>query len=149
MEEVVTGSVSHRPPERRDTTRRSLYHFVMTKSPEGADSGESVARCRWCRRVLPKRDGRGRPKQFCAQKCRQWDWVTRQRAAELDLSENELVIARDQLDALHDELYVLSCAVEDAKRDLAAPGKRSAKELREMIDWLIEASDQLQQRNLL
>ncbi|WP_154723445.1 hypothetical protein [Ilumatobacter coccineus] len=75
--------------------------------------------------------------------------MTRQRAAELDLSENELVIARDQLDALHDELYVLSCAVDDAKRDLAAPGRRSAKELRELVDWLIEAAEALQARNLL
>ena len=46
--------------------------------------------------------------------------MARQRAAELQLSENELVIARDQLDALHDELYVLACAVEDTERDLAA-----------------------------
>ena len=38
--------------------------------------------------------------------------MSRQRAAELELSENELVIARDQLDGLHDDLYVLACAVD-------------------------------------
>jgi hypothetical protein len=121
----------------------------MTKTAVDGDIGDSVARCRWCRRILPKRAGRGRPKVFCAQKCRQWDWVTRQRAAELDLNENELVIARDQLDALHDELYVLSCAVDDAKKDLEAPGNRTARELRELVEWLIAAAEPLQVRDLL
>ncbi len=75
--------------------------------------------------------------------------MTRQRAAELNLSENELVIARDQLDALHDDLYVLSCAVDDAKQDLAASGARTAPELRELVDWLIEAAEPLRTRDLL
>lgn len=112
-------------------------------------SGDCVVRCRWCRRIISKRQGRGRPKVFCAQKCRQWDWVTRQRAAELNLSENELVIAKDQLDALHDDLYVLACAVSDARRDLEAPGNRSAKELTELVNWLIESAEPLSVRELL
>ena len=93
-----------------------------------------MPRCRWCRRVLPERSGRGRPKQFCSQRCRQWDWVARQRARELELSEGELVIARSELDALHDDLYVLACAVEDTERDLAEGGaRRTAREVREML----------------
>ena len=66
----------------------------------------------------------GRPREFCSQRCRQWDWVARQRASELQLSEGELVIARAELDALHDDLYVLACAVDDAERDLGAAGAR-------------------------
>ncbi|MEL6893372.1 MAG: hypothetical protein AAFP84_17400 [Actinomycetota bacterium] len=64
----------------------------------------------------------------------------RQRADELELSENELVIARDQLDRLRDDLYMLACAVEDTERDLAAAGTRSATELRETLDWLLDAA---------
>src|SRR5215208_5990012 len=70
------------------------YDFVMTEMP----------RCRWCRRALPERGGRGRPREFCSQRCRQWDWVARQRARELELSDGELVIAKSALDELHDEL---------------------------------------------
>lgn len=104
-------------------------------------------RCRWCRRVLPERSGRGRPKVFCSQRCRQWDWVSRQRARELELSEGELVIARTELDALHDDLYVLACAVDDTLRDLeAAPKGQSARELREMLDWLLAAAQPLRNR---
>ncbi len=74
---------------------------------------------------------------FCywhySQRCRQWDWVTRQRAHELELSDDELVIARTALDELHDQLYVLACAVEDTDADLAAAvatGPRAAPHAR-------------------
>lgn len=108
-----------------------------------------LPRCRWCRRVLPERSGRGRPKQFCSQRCRQWDWVARQRARELELSEGELVIARSELDALHDDLYVLACAVEDTERDLTEGGaRRTARELREMLDWLLECARPLRDREI-
>lgn len=111
-------------------------------------AGES-RRCRWCRRILPDRAGPGRPREFCSQRCRQWDWVSRQRARELQISDDELVIARTELDALHDDLYVLACAVEDTERDLAALGTRpTAGEVRELLDWLLDAAKPLHDRQL-
>jgi hypothetical protein len=108
-----------------------------------------IRRCRWCRRVLPVTTGRGRPREFCSQRCRQWDWVARQRARELELADGELVVARTELDELHDDLYVLACAVDDARRDLAAAGDRATRqELREIIDWLLEAARPLRDRSL-
>lgn len=99
--------------------------------------------------MLPERAGPGRPKEFCSQRCRQWDWVSRQRARELELSENELVIARDELDRLHDDLYVLACAVDDAERDIASLGtKASARELTETLNWLLSAAKPLRDREL-
>jgi hypothetical protein len=64
------------------------------------------------------------------------------------LTENELVVARDELDALHDELYVLACAVEDVQRDLAAPGRRTVVELQDAVDWLLAAAAPLRDREL-
>ena len=108
-----------------------------------------LGRCRWCRRVLPERSGPGRPRQFCSPRCRRWDWVSRQRAAELELSENELVIARDELDALHDDLYVLACAVDDAEADLKSAGARPAvRELQLVIGNLLAAANPLRNREL-
>jgi len=99
--------------------------------------------------VLPERAGPGRPREFCSQRCRQWDWVSRQRANELELSEGELVIARTELDALHDDLYVLACAVDDAERDLKASGARpSVKELQEILEWLLDAAKPLRDREI-
>ena len=106
-------------------------------------------RCRWCRRVLPEAKGRGRPRQFCSQRCRQWDWVARQRANELALGDDELILARARVDELHDQLYVLACAVEDAERDLAAlTPPASAAEIEEILSWLLDAARPLRDREL-
>ena len=116
----------------------------MTKShPTLGQRGitpENDRRCRWCRHVLTEQSGPGRKREFCSQKCRQWDWVARQRATELELSENELVVTRDELDVLKDQLYVLHCAVVDAKTDLAN-GRHTKESLTELIAWLIEAAE--------
>ncbi len=59
------------------------------------------------------------------------------------------MIARSELDALHDDLYVLACAVDDAERDLAAAGKKpTARELSELIGWLLDAARPLRDREL-
>ena len=108
-----------------------------------------IRRCRWCRRALPERRGRGRPRAFCSQRCRQWDWVSRQRAAELELSEGELVITRAALEELHDELYALACALDDAERDLADAGADAKPaELRRILAWLVDAARPLRDREL-
>lgn len=86
---------------------------------------------------------------FCSQRCRQWDWVARQRAHELELSEGELVIAKSALDELHDELYVLACAVEDTEADLATLGpKPDPAELLRMLHWLLDAAQPLRTREV-
>lgn len=125
----------------------------MTKSrvePEDPE-GREVRRCRWCRIVLaPGRSGRrqgpGRPREFCSQRCRQWDWVSRQRSRELALSDGELVMARGELDSLHDDLYVLSCAVADAQRDLE--DEMTLDECLRSLRWLLEAAEPLTVRRL-
>jgi hypothetical protein len=105
------------------------------------------SRCRWCRVALPARGGPGRPRAFCSHRCRQWDWVSRQRARELALSDGELIMARSELNALHDDLFVLSCAVADTHRDLA--GKRlTATELNDALRWLLEAAEPLAARRI-
>ena len=76
--------------------------------------------------------------------------MARQRAGELELSEGELVIARAALDELHDQLYVLACAIEDTDADLAATeGAPPAAELRRMLDWLLDAARPLATREAL
>lgn len=110
------------------------------------DGGGAVTRCRWCRRVVERRAGPGRPRQFCSQRCRQWDWVSRQRSADLALGANEIVVRRDELDRLHDDLYALACAVEDVERDLDT--KPSNRELAEAVDWLLHAAKPLRHREI-
>jgi hypothetical protein len=61
------------------------------------------------------------------------------RAAEVGLSDNELVMARTELEQLRDALYVLEAAVEDVDRDLAAVGE-DPDEVRRALDWLLQAA---------
>ena len=120
----------------------------MTKLPIGV-RGRAVdgPRCRWCRRVLPEQVGAGRKRVFCSQPCRQWDWVARQRARELKISEDELVIARAVIDSLYDDLYVLACAVDDTERELKA-GKPTVRSMTEALEWMMEAARPLRDRTL-
>jgi hypothetical protein len=75
--------------------------------------------------------------------------VSRQRAAELEISDGELVVARREIDALHDELYVLACAVDDTERALADVGTQpTVKELREILAWLLDAAKPLRERQI-
>ena len=116
----------------------------MTKSERAqrvrARGSADGRRCRWCRHVLPAASGPGRKREFCSQRCRQWDWVARQRASELELSENELVVARGELDELKDMIYVLHCAVVDARRDLESP-RQTKESLTELLGWLLDAAE--------
>lgn len=108
---------------------------TQATSPDTTDR-----RCRWCRHVLPERAGPGRRQEFCSQRCRQWDWVARQRAADLQLSENELIMTREELDTLKDQMYVLHCAVLDARQDLSH-GKHTKDSLLELLNWVLEAAE--------
>jgi hypothetical protein len=116
------------------------YNFVMTLSKRAPEQQGRDKRCRWCRHVLIVATGPGRPKEFCSQRCRQWDWVSRQRASELALSENELVMTRDELDELKDQIYVLHCALNDVQSDLVSP-RQTKETLLEMLGWLIQAAE--------
>lgn len=121
----------------------------MTNYKDGAEQGGPDVRCRWCRRAVVRNEGRGRPREFCSQRCRQWDWVSRQRSADLALGINELVVRRDELDRLHDDLYMLTTAVEDVERDLAEVGKPSNAEYRQALDWLLAAAKPLCDREVV
>lgn len=122
------------------------YAFVMTKEGSTAVAGD---RCGWCRRPLPPPKPTGRPRRYCSQACRQWDWVARRGARDAQITEEQLVLARTQVDELHDAVYVLTCAVEDAERDLEALGaKAGPEELREIVQWLLENARPLTEMHL-
>jgi hypothetical protein len=57
---------------------------------------------------------------------------------EVGLDESQVVIARRDVDALHDRLYELESAIEDVDNDLAdaaeAPG---SDDYRQALEWLL------------
>ena len=121
----------------------------MTKSSAGGTGGETEAspglpaptelsgRCVWCSRPLTAPVGRGRPRRYCRQGCRQRAYEARLRSAELDLAPDDVVVGRAQLDDLAAALYCLQSALEDVDRDLAAAGDDPA-EVRLALVWLLD-----------
>ncbi len=56
-------------------------------------------------------------------------------------------MARAQLDALHDDLFVLACAVADTKRDLAEG--LEPDEALHALHWLLDAATPLAERRTI
>jgi hypothetical protein len=97
-----------------------------------------LPRCAWCRRPLPPRGGPGRPRRYCRHSCRQRDYEARRRAAELGLSEAEVVLARAELDGLSDLLYVLEAAIEDVDGDLERSSEPT--DVADALAWVLDAA---------
>jgi hypothetical protein len=89
---------------------------------------------------LVESSGAGRPRRYCKQACRQRDYEARRRAAELGLGEHELVVTRAELETIRDRLFVLERTVDDAETDLRQPEARRSKELRRIIDYVLESA---------
>ena len=113
----------------------------MTKytSDPTARGPRLFTRCRHCRQVLSIRPGPGRPKEFCGGACRQRDWIARQRADQLRLSDEELIVTRKYLDELYDDIYVISCTVQDIECDGIIEASTDPMDLQEAFQRLLDA----------
>ena len=69
--------------------------------------------------------------------------MARQRASELQLNENELVIARNELDLLRDQVYVLKCAIADVEADLNPDIDPTTRDFKSALNWLLKAAKPL------
>jgi hypothetical protein len=96
--------------------------------------------CRWCGRKFPVAARVGRPRLYCKQSCRQRDYEARQRSVELGLGEHELVVTRQELESIRDRLFVLERTVEDAEVDLQQPEAKRAKELRRVLEYVLDTA---------
>ena len=80
---------------------------------------EAGRRCRWCGRPYEQTAGPGRPRQYCKRSCRQRDYESRRRAAELGLGDDDLIITRTEVNELRDRMYVLAETLKDIENDLS------------------------------
>jgi hypothetical protein len=112
----------------------------VTLMEQSGSAGE-IRFCGWCRRPVDQHGGRGRPKKFCKQSCRQSDYESRERSKAHGLADGELIMTRTELDAMRDDAYVLACAVRDVERDLT--GKPTFQDYQDAVRWLIEAAKPL------
>jgi len=69
--------------------------------------------------------------------------VARQRASELALSEDELVVTRSELDALRDQIFILKCAIDDVELDLDPSIDPTTRDFKAALTWLLDAAKPL------
>ena len=129
-------------PSRHEPGSEQVHDLQHTHTPIALPD---ALKCRWCRSPLPPNSGAGRRREFCSQACRQWDWVARQRASELALSEDELVITRTERDKLRDQIFVLRCAVQDVEQDLDPSIDPTTRDYKAALSWLLDAARPLVQ----
>ena len=116
----------------------------MTKTQEQSDPGEerdarrpgAQERCRWCGRAFVVNPGRGRPRRYCRQGCRQQAHLARKLAASHGLGDDELIVSRAALEEWQSRLYCLQAAIEDVDRDLELAAEPS--DVAEAFAWLME-----------
>lgn len=84
----------------------------MTKSGDGQ-------RCRWCGGRFTQQPGPGRPRRYCRASCRQQAHLARKLAAGHRLADDEVVVRREDLEAIQSAVYGLQAALEDVAVDLA------------------------------
>jgi hypothetical protein len=125
-----------------DTTTASPSR--LPTRPTGAAT--TTRRCRWCGRPVAATPGPGRPREYCRRSCRQRDYEARRRSSELGIGDAHLVVARAELDDLHDRLYELQAAIEDVDRDLAAADPPGELDYREALTWLLSVARPLAER---
>jgi len=64
--------------------------------------------------LVPQPGGAGRPRKFCSQSHRQRAYEARRRADALMIPPGQTVVSEDDLRTLHDRLYRLEAAVQEA-----------------------------------
>lgn len=109
----------------------------MTK--KGHDDNTSISHCRWCGRRIDLRPGRGRPRQFCRDGCRQQAYLARKLAQAHGLAEDELVVSRSALEELQSRVYCLQASLEDIDRDLGRSSEHA--DVVDALNWLRENAE--------
>ena len=108
------------------------------------DAAPRTDRCRWCGRAFVVSVGRGRPRRYCKQSCRQQAHLARKLASTHGLGDDDLVVSRAALEDFQSRLYCLQAAIEDVDRDLEQSvahnrrGEAEPQDLAEALAWLLE-----------
>jgi hypothetical protein len=90
---------------------------IVTVTYSGQDNpGE---RCAWCGRRFIPNPGPGRPRRYCRPAHRQRAYEARTLARSHALTDDQVLMASERMDAIRDLLYRIETAMDDVDSDLA------------------------------
>ncbi len=89
---------------------------------------QQVPTCTWCGKDITA-SGRGRPRKYCSQACRQRAYEQRNNVSGTAIPANAVILTPDRAEELRDSLFELRCAAEDVATAVGegeSPGEVSA-----------------------
>jgi hypothetical protein len=113
----------------------------VTKTPVRRRKLKGKERCRWCGREFAQAPGRGRPRLYCRQSCRQQAHLARKLAGAHGLGDDDVIVSRESLEDLQGKLYGLQAALEDVDRDLT--DSDDPDDVADALAWLRENAEAL------
>lgn len=101
----------------------------MTESPREDGEEQARANCRWCGRTFAITPGPGRRREFCRRSCRQRAYEARSAGARAQAGPDAIVVSERALADLQDRLWILECALRDARTVVADDGDAGARQV--------------------
>ncbi|PRQ12046.1 hypothetical protein C1Y63_02935 [Corynebacterium sp. 13CS0277] len=98
--------------------------------------------CQWCGREI-EFAGRGRPKQYCGQSCRQRAYEQRNNVKGTPIPQNAVILTPERAEQLTDRLFELRCAAEDIATAVSEGEDREDISL--LCGELVELAKQIEQ----
>ena len=87
----------------------------LARKDEEAEGHPGQANCRWCGQTFAITPGPGRRREFCRRSCRQRAYEARAAGARAQAGPDAIVVSERALADLQDRLWVLECALRDAR----------------------------------
>lgn len=113
---------------------------------ENADAirgnARSEAVCAWCGKPIVLSEGRGRKRKYCSSSCKQRAYEQRQLLAGTEVDAESVILSKQRVAEIRDQLYALRCAAEDVCT--AASEGAGPEELRPLCDELVDLATQLE-----
>ncbi|BAC18414.1 hypothetical protein [Corynebacterium efficiens] len=102
---------------------------------------QQVPTCSWCGKDIAP-SGRGRPRKYCKQACRQRAYEQRNSVSGTTIPVNAVIMTPERADELRDSLFELRCAAEDIAT--AVDEGENAREVTALCTELVELARRIE-----
>ena len=121
----------------------SFYRFRCTKvlQVQNIISVQPGTACAWCGKDIAS-SGRGRPRKYCSQACRQRAYEQRNNVSGTAIPANAVIMTPDRAEELKDSLFELRCAAEDIAT--AVGEGETPQEVSELCRELVELARKIE-----
>ncbi|CAF21486.1 MULTISPECIES: hypothetical protein [Corynebacterium] len=96
---------------------------------------QQTTKCSWCGKDVAS-TGRGRPRKYCSQACRQRAYEQRNNVSGTSIPAEAVIMSPDRASELKDSLFELRCAAEDIAT--AVNEEEEARDIAKLCQEMVE-----------